>query len=177
MTGKLAIVTTVATLAAGTAMAQSSGDFTGFYGGAQFGYADIDTSLSGVDGDGAIGGIILGYAYDMGDWVFGGGFDYDWSDVDLSGAAKVEDVWRLKVRAGYKVNPQGLLYGTTGYAEASTNTLGSDDGWFIGAGYEQIVAPNVSIGGEVLYHQFDNFNSSGIDVDATTIQVRAAYRF
>ncbi|MEX0277981.1 MAG: outer membrane protein [Ruegeria sp.] len=177
MTGKLAIVTTVATLAAGSAMAQASGDWTGFYGGGQFGYADADTNASGVDGDGAIGGIILGYDYDLGDWVVGGGFDYDWSDIDLSGAATIEDVWRIKARAGYKVNPQGLLYGTGGYAEAGTDNLGSDNGWFIGAGYEQIVAPNISLAGEVLYHEFNNFNSSGVDVDATTFQVRAAYRF
>ncbi|MEM1006333.1 MAG: porin family protein [Pseudomonadota bacterium] len=177
MTGKLALVTAVATLAAGSAFAQSSGNWTGFYGGAQLGYIDVDTSLSGVDGDGFIGGLILGYDYDLGDWVVGGGFDYDWTDINLSGAATVEDVWRLKARAGYKVNPQGLLYGVGGYAEAGTDTLGSDDGWFIGAGYEQIVAPNVSISGELLYHQFDNFNSTGVDVDATTLQIRAAYRF
>ncbi|NOC93554.1 MULTISPECIES: outer membrane protein [unclassified Ruegeria] len=177
MTLKLALITTVATVVAGSAMAQSSGNWTGFYGGLQLGYADVDTSLSGVDGDGVIGGIILGYDYDLGDWVVGGGFDYDWTDVGLSGAATVEDVWRLKARAGYKVNPQGLLYGTAGYAEAGTDTLGSDDGWFIGAGYEQIVAPNVSIGGELLYHEFNNFNGSNVDVDATTLQVRVSYRF
>ncbi len=177
MTGKLAIFTTVATLAAGSAMAQASGNWTGFYGGAQLGYADIDTNLSGVDGDGLIGGIVLGYDYDLGDWVVGGGFDYDWTDVDLSGAATVENVWRIKARAGYKVNPQGLLYGTAGYADADTDTLGSDNGWFIGAGYEQIVAPNISVGGELLYHEFDDFNSSGVDVDATTFQIRVAYRF
>ncbi len=59
MTGKLALFTSVMTLAAGSVMAQSSGSWTGFYGGAQIGYADIDTNISGVDGDGAIGGIIL----------------------------------------------------------------------------------------------------------------------
>lgn len=80
-------------------------------------------------------------------------------------------------RAGYKVTSQGLLYGIGGFAEAGTDNLGSDDGWFIGAGYEQIVAPNVSIGGEILYHEFNDFNSSGVDVDATTFQARAAYRF
>ncbi len=158
-------------------MAQASGNWTGFYAGGQLGYADVDTNATGVDGDGAIGGILLGYDYDLGDWVVGGGFDYDWADIDLSGAATLEDVWRIKARAGYKVNPQGLLYGVGGYADAGTDNLGSDNGWFLGAGYEQIIAPNVSLAGEILYHEFNNFNSSGVDVDATTFQIRAAYRF
>ncbi len=158
-------------------MAQSSGDWTGFYGGAQIGYADVDTNISGVDGNGTIGGIILGYDYDLGDWVVGGGFDYDWTGIDLTPGVEVEDVWRIKVRAGYNVIPEGLLYGVGGYAKAGTDSLGSDDGWFIGAGYEQIVAPNISVGGEILYHEFNDFDSTGIDVDATTFQIRAAYRF
>ncbi|MES0826186.1 porin family protein [Ruegeria sp. SCP11] len=177
MTGKFLLASAIATLAAGSAMAQSSGDWTGFYGGGQIGYADIDTNISGVDGSGTIGGIILGYDYDLGDWVVGGGFDYDWTGIDLAPGVEVEDVWRIKARAGYNVIPEGLLYAVGGYAEAGTDNLGSDNGWFIGAGYEQIVAPNISVGGEILYHEFNNFNSTGIDVDATTIQFRAAYRF
>ncbi|WP_271948532.1 outer membrane protein [Ruegeria faecimaris] len=177
MTGRFFIAAFIASIAAGGASAQSSGNWTGFYGGLQVGYADIDTNVSGVDGDGAIGGIVLGYDYDLGDWVVGGGFDYDWTSIELTPGVEVEDVWRLKARAGYKVTPVGLLYGIGGYAEASTDNLGSDDGWFIGAGYEQIVAPNVSVGGEILYHEFNDFDSTGIDVDATTIQARATYRF
>jgi outer membrane immunogenic protein len=39
------------------------------------------------------------------------------------------------------------------------------------------VTDTISLGGEVLYHEFDNFKDSGVDVDATTFQIRANYRF
>lgn len=151
-------------------------DWTGFYVGGQIGNANVDTSLMGVDGSDVIGGLIAGYDYDLGTWVIGGGIDYDWSDTDLSGAATVERVFRLKAHAGYKIN-DGLLYGVGGYADAETDTLGSSDGWFLGAGYEHRVTDQISVGGEILYHEFDDFNNTGIDVDATTIQLRATFRF
>jgi len=152
-------------------------DWTGFYGGGQLGWAWVDTNVGGVDGDDIIGGIVAGYDYDFGNWVVGGGLDYDFADVDLSGTnVALENVFRAKLRGGYKIG-RGLAYGTGGYAYADTNNLGSDDGWFIGGGYEHLVTDNISVGGEVLYHEFDNFDGSGIDVDATTLQARATYRF
>ena len=64
-----------------------------------------------------------------------------------------------------------------GYAWADTDNLGDDNGYFFGAGYEHMITQNVSLGGEVLYHKFDNFGTAGVDVDATTVQARAAFRF
>lgn len=154
----------------------ASPDWTGFYVGGQIGYANVDTNLPGIDGDDVIGGIIAGYDYDFGTWVLGGGLDFDFADINLAGAASVENVFRAKLRGGYKIG-NGLLYATGGYANADTNTLGDDDGYFIGAGYEHLIADQFSVGGEVLYHEFDNFNSTGIDVDATTIQLRGTFRF
>lgn len=159
----------------------TSPDWTGFYGGGQLGFASVDTD-AGVDGSGMIGGLTAGYDYDLGNnWVLGAGLDYDFADVDLEDGAgttvgTLEEVFRAKLRGGYKIG-DGLLYGTGGYAHADTDNLGSDDGWFAGAGYEHMVTQNVSVGGEVLYHQFDNFDGSGIDVDATTVQARATFRF
>ena len=60
---------------------------------------------------------------------------------------------------------------------ADTDNLGDEDGWFAGGGYEYLVTDNVSVGGEVLYHEFDDFDNSGTDVDATTVQARATFRF
>jgi len=151
-------------------------DWTGFYGGAQLGYGDVDTSVPGVSGDDFIGGLTLGYDYDLGDWVVGGALDYDWADITLAPGASVENVFRAKLRGGYKIG-DGLIYATGGYAEVQTDTLGDDDGYFIGAGYEHLIADNFSLGGEILYHDINNFNSTPTDVEATTVQVRGTFRF
>lgn len=170
----LALAVTSAVISHG-ASAQST-DWTGAYAGAQLGFADVDSSVPGVSGDGFIGGFTGGYDWDLGSWVIGLGADFDFADIDLGTAADLEEVWRIKFRSGYKIGA-GLAYGTAGYANADTDVLGDDDGYFIGAGYEQRLAPNFSIGGELIYHEFNNFNSTPTDVDATTVQVRGTFRF
>ncbi|MFX0547215.1 outer membrane protein [Roseovarius sp. S1116L3] len=156
----------------------TSPNWTGFYAGGQLGYADIDTNVAGVDGDGLIGGLTAGYDYDLGDWVIGAGLDYDWTDIDLGVAnSDVDRIWRAKLRGGYKLG-NGLLYATGGYANADIQTIGDEDGYFVGAGYEHLVTENISVGGEVLYHEFDGFNTvPNTDAEATTAQVRATFRF
>ncbi|WP_306154582.1 outer membrane protein [Roseovarius sp. MMSF_3281] len=162
--------------AAPAPVAPASPNWTGFYAGGQLGYANIDSNAAGVDGDGAIGGLTAGYDYDLGNWVLGAGLDYDWTDINLGGAATLENVWRAKLRGGYKIG-NGLLYGTGGYAGADTDTLGSEDGYFVGAGYEHAVTESFNVGGEVLYHEFENFGATTTDVEATTVQVRGTFRF
>jgi outer membrane immunogenic protein len=163
-------------IAPAPAPAPVSPDWTGFYGGAQLGYANVDSNAPGVDGDDVIGGLVAGYDYDFGSFVMGGGLDYDFADINLGGAATLESVFRAKLRGGVKIG-NGLAYATGGYAMADTNTLGDEDGYFVGAGYEHMVTSNFSVGGEVLYHEFDNYGPTAIDVDATTYQVRGTFRF
>lgn len=162
-------------LPASPLLAQSA-DWTGPYLGAQIGFADVNSNAPGVSGDGAIAGLVGGYDWDLGAWVVGLGADYDFANIGLGAAADLEEVWRIKFRGGYKIG-QGLAYGTAGYANADTDTLGDDDGYFIGAGYEQLLSPNFSLGGELIYHEFDNFNATPTDIDATTVQVRGTFRF
>jgi len=166
----------------------ASPNWTGFYAGGQLGYANVDLSAGGgsVDEDGFIGGLVGGYDYDLGNWVVGAGFDYDWTDVSFSGGGAtldVDSIWRAKLRGGYKIG-NGLLYATAGYAQTEATLSGfglsadgDDDGYFVGAGYEHLVTQNMSLGGEVLYHEFDNFDSTGIDAEIVTAQVRATFRF
>ncbi len=158
------------------AISPSGPDWTGFYGGAQLGYADIGSNTPGVSGDDIIGGLIAGYDYDFGNAVLGVGLDYDFLDVGIAPGVSVDNVFRAKVRGGFEVG-QGLIYATGGYAQADASTLGSEDGYFIGAGYDYLISDQFSIGGEILYHEFDNYGPTTIDVDATTFQVRGAFRF
>ena len=152
-------------------------DWTGGYGGLQLGYADVGTDSTAVPGgDDVIGGLTGGYDWDFGNFVLGVGVDADIADIDVGGGATLERVYRLKARGGYDLG-NGLLYATAGGAGADVDGLGYDTGYFVGAGYEHMVTDTVSLGGEVLYHEFSDFKDSGVDVDATTFQIRANYRF
>ena len=162
----------LATLAG--AGAATAGDWTGAYGGLQLGYGDVDTNTAGVGGNGAIYGLTAGYDYDMGDWVLGAALDYDWADINL-GPATLDNVARLKLRAGYDTGP-GLVYGVVGAARAQTS-IGDDNGWLVGVGYEHMITDTISVGGELLHHRFDGFNGTALDVEANTLQVRTTFRF
>jgi outer membrane immunogenic protein len=35
----------------------------------------------------------------------------------------------------------------------------------------------MTVGAELLEHRFDNFNGSGVDLDATTFNTRVGFRF
>jgi opacity protein-like surface antigen len=153
-------------------------DWTGGYAGLQLGYADGDATLNDgteLGGDGVIGGLTAGYDWDFGNFVLGVGVDADMADIDVGGGATLERVYRLKARGGYDLG-NGLLYATAGGVGADIDGVGYDTGYFIGAGYEHMVTDTISLGGEVLYHEFDNFKDAG-DVEATTFQIRANYRF
>ena len=158
--------------------ARPDGDWTGFYGGAALSYGDI--SAGAVDGSGALYGLRAGYDYDFGGWVLGGGLDYDWSDADLDGGVgQLDNVARLRLRAGADLG-NVLLYATAGAARAEAEIGGvdlSDDGYFGGVGLDYRISPNWTVGGEILAHRFDDFDDSGVDLDATTIGVTTGFRF
>lgn len=165
-----------------------AGDWTGGYVGAELGFGTFDSNISGDD-TGFIGGLTGGYDYDFGDYVVGVGIDYDFVDATLDVPAfvpaslEVNGLLRLKARGGYDLG-QGLIYATAGYAHvygdasAGVNSASYDEGgYFVGGGYEHLIGESFSVGGEILYNRFNDVESSGIDIEATTYQIRAAYRF
>ena len=58
----------------------------------------------------------------------------------------------------------------------------SYDGWYAGAGVDYAVTDRITVGGQVLYHDFDvdRFDGAeveGINSNLTTVGVRASFRF
>ena len=150
------------------------GDWTGAYGGVQLGYGDVN-GTGAADGDDFLYGVHLGYGYDFGTFVLGGEIDYDQTDIDLNGAATVDSVARLKLRAGYDFG-RVLGYVTAGAAEVDTS-IGSESGEFYGIGAAYMINDRYTVGAELLEHNFDDIAGSGVDADATTLTVRGSIRF
>ncbi len=154
-------------------------DWTGFYGGVQLGYGFANTSAN-TDGDGIVGGVRAGYDYDFGNYVMGVGVDYDFAGIDLNpGPNSIDGIGRLKARAGIDAGP-ALFYGTGGMALANASVGGnniSDLGYLLGAGIEYRVTEQVSVGTEVLWHDFGAFDNAGFTANATTINANLNFRF
>lgn len=158
----------------------TNGEWGGMYAGVQLGYADVGSNGAGLDGTGVIGGVHAGYRYDLGMAVVGAEVDYDAASVELGTAdGTLDSVARLKLMAGADLG-SALVYGTFGAAYANA-TVGSTkmngNGYFGGIGMDYAVSENWTLGGEVLMHRFDDFDGSGIDLEATTATVRASLRF
>lgn len=154
-------------------------DWTGFYAGAQLGYGRVDTPLFDSEARDLIYGLHAGYNYDLGNFVVGGEIDYDWTQIGDSGSGiDLNNVARLKARAGLDMG-QYMPYVTLGAAQAWTGGAVSvdDRGIFGGVGVDYRLSDMLSVGGEILQHQFEDFNDSGADIDATTLSARVSYSF
>jgi outer membrane immunogenic protein len=162
-------------------VAAPSADWSGFYAGAQLGYADVSSDPDGLDGNGYLGGVHAGYRWDFGQFVAGAEVDYDTAEVDIgpADADSIDDVARLKLMGGAEFG-NSLIYATAGAARASATVGGvdrSDNGYFIGAGMDYAIGDRWTVGGELLQHKFDDFDDSGVDLDATTVKAKVALRF
>ncbi|MDZ4089511.1 MAG: outer membrane beta-barrel protein [Tabrizicola sp.] len=154
-------------------------DWTGGYVGAQLGYGDVDSSTGALEGYGWLGGVHAGYRWDLGNWVAGTELTYDKTDIDLGTTGSLDDVMALKLTAGREIG-NSLVYGALGVAQADATVGGvdlSDSGLVYGIGFDYAVNERWTVGGEVLEHNFDDFDATGIDLDATTLKAKVALRF
>jgi len=158
-------------------------DWTGFYVGGQLGYGQLDANIdtTPTDPDGALYGVHAGYNYDFGSVVLGGEVDYDLTDISISAPAvsDVDAVARVKAKLGYDAGAF-MPYITAGYAQAQTSDDldGETDGTFAGLGLSYMMSDSILLGGEVLQHQFEDVaDVPNVDVDATTLTLRASFKF
>lgn len=165
----------VLVVAVGAAPPALAGDWSGAYGGFQFGA--LGGEVSGPGGGSrtvGIAGLHAGYGVDFGTFVLGAEIDLDFGQGSI-GDVSVDSVARLKVRAGSTLG-DGFVYGTAGIARADTS-VGSGTGGFAGIGAGWRVGARTTIGGEVLYQQFDNIDGSGVDLEGTTATARVTFSF
>ncbi len=159
--------------------APASLDWTGFYVGAQLGYGRLEDTTRNEEESGVVGGVHAGYDFDYGNFVLGVGVDVDGADISLPNS-QLDLLVRGRIRAGID-SGNFLFYGVGGpeYADASIvgTTAENDIGYFVGAGVEYRINQNLSAGVEGLYHQFDDFDSTGTDFNFTSVQARISYRF
>ena len=154
-------------------------DWTGFYAGGQLGYGQLDSDALTEDPDGLTYGAHAGYLYDLGSWVLGGELDIDGTEIeDETADVALDTVTRAKLRVGYDAG-DWMPYLTGGIAQARTSGAvdGTDTGAFGGLGLDYRVSDGIRVGGEVLQHQFEDFDDTGIDINATTIAARVSFQF
>lgn len=153
------------------------GAWDGLYGGVQLGYGEFEThGDNDHDDEGALGGVFLGYqASTAGGWVYGVEGDINATDIELGGE-DFQSLSHLKARLGYDLG-NSLIYATAGAAYADVDGLGDDFGLVGGIGYDYRLTDAVSLGAEALYHNFDDFDDSGSDLDGTTLAAKITYHF
>ena len=161
------------------APAPMSANWTGFYAGAQLGYGQLQSDAIDEKPQDLLYGVHAGYLYDLGTIVLGAELDYDMTNIGFAApAVDLDSVARFKLRAGYDAG-RFQPYLTAGVAQAtvSGDLDGTSNGQFAGLGLDYQLSDSFRVGGEVLAHQFDDLVDSGVDVEATTLTLRASYTF
>jgi len=180
--------------------------FEGWWLGGTLGGATVtfDGLPSGgaVDTSGLLGGVVGGYSWQTGPFVIG--VEGDVLASDISGKRRfnaggnvaspsIDTMADLRLRAGYTITPNLLLFGTFGGAWADADLPvagplgggGSADffGWSAGGGAEVAFSPNWSARFD---YQFTDFSSETVnypggkidyDPDASTYRGSLIYRF
>jgi outer membrane immunogenic protein len=180
--------------------------FEGWYLGGTIGGATV--TFDGIpgggsaDADGILGGAVGGYSWQSGPFVIG--VEGDLMAADINGGRNfnsglnranpsIDAMADLRLRAGYTITPQVLLFGTFGgaWANADLPVTGFGGasrtadffGWSVGGGAEVALNPNWSARFDYQFTDFDservNYPGGKIDYDpdASTYRGSLIYRF
>ncbi len=153
----------------GAAHVASAGtkDWSGTYLGANLGLATENSDTKSRS-------LHLGVDRHVGDGLVGAEIEYTRSPIATQ-VQPIDNIARLKLKAGYGLR-NTYLYGVAGLARARGG-FGASNGYLFGIGAEHPLSEKISIGGEILHHQFDNFARTGSDLDVNVLAVRLNYRF
>jgi outer membrane immunogenic protein len=181
--------------------------FEGWYlggtvGGASVSYDLSPVSPSSVDSSGVLGGVIGGYSWQHGPFVLGVEGDFLATDIDGSGKINgglnkvspgIDTMADLRLRAGYAIKENVLLFGTFGGAWANADLPmsgpggGFDEatffGWSAGGGAEVALNPKWSARFDYQFTNFDTETASNpggkvkFDPDANTFRGSVIYHF
>jgi outer membrane immunogenic protein len=180
-------------------------NWAGFYVGIQGGYAWGETQYSvpgfstpQTDMNGGAFGVTWGTNWQSGKWVYGTESDFSFTDIDggtSSGCTPhcftdIRNLSTSRLRAGYAVDGNKLLYVTGGLAYGSVRagidgTALQDEktrfGWTLGGGMEWALAPHWSLKAEYLHvdlgdhHNFEEPRPVHVDVTADVVRVGLNY--
>ncbi|HRO16191.1 MAG TPA: porin family protein [Paracoccus sp. (in: a-proteobacteria)] len=179
------------------------GDWQGAYGGLALGYAlagddeigvnEDNTTFLGNIGTAEIGGpnlsVHAGYRWQRNQWVFGPELSYTAGDIsddfdygiDGTFESEVNHVIALKLKAGYQVRPDMLVYGIAGLTKGDFTYVvdGSDldydaDGYVVGLGAEKKLNDRMSVTGE---WEFNDFGTTDVDLGDSGFTTVATPKF
>lgn len=190
------------------------GAWQGGYGGLTLGYAFSGKDEVGIDTptgvttpgklelSGANAGLRLGYRWQKDRWVFGPELGYEAGNIEDSVSfgddtistevtSKVKNVLALRMKTGYAVRPDLLVYGIAGIARADieykvdVDTAGTsesqnrdfkENGFVVGLGVEKQLTERMSLTGEYEYAQFGKTDRTfTIDGKSATTEATPKY--
>jgi outer membrane immunogenic protein len=174
----------------GVAPAYGPFTWTGFYVGANLGYAWGTITNANLNHSGFAGGVQGGYNWQAQNIVFGGEADLQLSSAeDSAGAFKFSNPWfgTLRGRVGYAMN-NILVYATGGFAygggEVDVGAASESHtafGWTVGGGLEVALTPHWSAKAEYLYVDLtgQNYAVTGFshEVQTNVLRLGGNYRF
>jgi len=172
-----------------TMPAPTGADWSGFYGGANVGFASGNLANPHVNDDLAnntLFGVFAGYNMQRGKIVFGGELDYSITPIELATFSEtLDNMIDAKARVGYAFG-NALVYGVVGYS-AVTLEDGSGgaalSGVSFGAGVDYKIGSRYFVGAEYLARSLSgDFSPPGVNTAfsnqlISTVKLRVGISF